>query len=135
MANIYPDKEADFAEWSENFRDKTTATPLVFSLTVAQALSYSNKHDDFIAKRGGRHRPATRSPMNIELKDASKRVLQEEARLLAGVVQRAPGTTNAIRIDLRLPERDLVPSSIGAPHARAGDEGPQRQRLPSSTCR
>ena len=53
--------------------------------------------------------------MNVELKNVAKANLIAESRLLAGVVQRFPGTTNAMHIDLMLTPRDVQPTPIPPP--------------------
>src|SRR6201999_3984722 len=58
---------------------------------------------------------ATRSPVNLTLKDAAKAELLANLRALARVVQNAPTTTNAMRLDLGLPQRGLTPSPVPAP--------------------
>ncbi len=110
-----PPREADLLSTSLNFKTKITATPLVFSLTAAQATQYGVYHDAFASALAVANDDATRSPMNIELKNTAKKNLIAYLRLLAGIVQRAPTTTNAMRIDLGIPERKTEYSPIPIP--------------------
>src|SRR5688572_1725803 len=115
MPSIYPRKESEFVEWTQNFQAKTTATPVAYSLTAPLALTYKNLNDDFLEKYAVCQNPATRTSMAIELKDLAKALLQDNARLLAGIVNRAPTTTNATRLDLKLPEYEDGRTPINAP--------------------
>jgi hypothetical protein len=116
MANGFPPaREADLVTFSLNFKTKITASPTTYSLTAAQATSYGTLHDAFVASYTTATDPATRSPMNIAEKDDKKLALVENLRLLAGIVQRAPGTTNPMRIDLGLPTRNFEPAPVPPP--------------------
>ncbi len=118
MASKYPPaREAQLVTYSANFKTKITATPTVFGLTAAQATSYGTKHDAFVAAYTVAQDPETRSPANIATKDVAKATLIAEFRMLAGIVQRFPGTTNPMRVELGLPERDTEPTPIPAPSA------------------
>jgi hypothetical protein len=113
--NYIPGTEAGLVDFSDNFKTKITASPTTYSLTALQATSYGTKHDAFVAARTLAIDPATRSPMNVELKDVAKRTLISEIRLLSGIVQNAPTTTNAMRIDLRLTQRGNEPTPVPPP--------------------
>jgi hypothetical protein len=53
--------------------------------------------------------------MAVSEKNDAKATLIAQIRLLAGIVQRFPGTTNAMRIDLGLPTRNPEPTPVPAP--------------------
>ena len=60
-----------------------------------------------------RRRP--RSPLNIELKSTAKANLLANLRMLAKIIQNSPTTTNAMRIELGLPQRGATPTPVPAP--------------------
>jgi hypothetical protein len=116
MGSTYlPSREADLLSFSLNFGTKITATPTVYGLTAAQATTYMGLHDAFASAMTVLEDPMARSPGNVALKNAAKQSLVENLRLLAGIVQAAPGTTNPMRVELRLSERHLEPTPIPAP--------------------
>jgi hypothetical protein len=114
-ATFPPSREAELLTFSLNFKTKITATPTTFGLTAGQATAYGTLHTAFASAYAVAQDEATRSPMNVELKNVAKTNLVANLRLLAGIVQRAPGTTNAMRLDLGLPQRDSEPTPIPAP--------------------
>jgi hypothetical protein len=111
MASVFPPAAEDALVTSATvFQEKITDTPTVFSLTAAQATANGLLLTDFLAKRAVCLDPATKTRLAVELKDVSKANLVENLRMLARIVQNAPTTTNAMRIDLGLPERDDEPT-------------------------
>ena len=113
--DFLPHSEPALIGWSGNFKTKITASPTTVGLTALQATAYGTKHDAFVVAHTVATDPATRSPMNVELKNVAKANLIAESRLLAGVVQRFPGTTNAMCIDLGLTPRSSEPTPIPPP--------------------
>jgi hypothetical protein len=115
MATTFPpDREAELVTVSGLFGTKIGLTSLVFGLTAAQATAYNLLQVAFVNSYNVAQADATRSPMNVSLKDQAKRNLILNLRLLAGIVQKFPGTTNAMRLDLGLPQR-MQRGSIPAP--------------------
>ena len=110
-----PRREDELIPWSATFLAKILATPVTFSLTAAQAATYQALHDDFVAKWNTANDQTTRTPVAVNLKDVAKVALVKNARLLGGIVQRAGTTTNAMRLELGLPERDYEPTPIPVP--------------------
>lgn len=110
-----PSREAELVTWALNFGTKITATPTAFGLTAGQATTFGTLRTAFVNAYNVAQDEATRSPMNVELKNVAKRNLVANIRLLAGIVQRFPATTNAMRIDLGLPQRGFEPTPIPAP--------------------
>jgi hypothetical protein len=110
-----PSRESILVPWSTNFGTKIGNAPESVGLTPLQAAAYSALHDSFVSLYNTVNDPATRSPMNIALKDVAKQALLDEIRLLAGIIQSFPGTTNPMRVDLNLPTRGNEPTPIPAP--------------------
>lgn len=115
MAVAFPPKrEADLVTFTGTFKATITADPSVFSLTPEQAANYGTLSDAFVAAYAVANDPATRSPMNVARKTSAKFALIQNLRLLAGIIQRAPGTTNPMRVELGLAER-VVPGPVPPP--------------------
>lgn len=110
-----PRREDELVPWSVNFLGKIVSAPTTYSLTAAQAATYELLHDDFVAKWTIANDPDTRTPVAVSLKDVAKVTLVKQARTLGGIVQRAETTTNTMRLELGLPERDYEPTPIPAP--------------------
>jgi hypothetical protein len=116
MASEFPpSREAELVPFSENFKAKIAASPGDFSLTSAQATAYGTLHDDFIAKWDVCQDPTTKTKQAVELKDQAKNALLGNLRMLVKIVQNAPTTTNAERIELNIPERDFEPTPVPPP--------------------
>jgi hypothetical protein len=114
--NFPPDREAELVTFSANFGAKITLTPTAYGLLAAQATAYNLLQVAFVNSYNIAQADATRSPMNVALKNQAKANLIANIRLLGGIVQRFPATTNAMRLDLGLPVR-VVPAPIPAPSA------------------
>jgi hypothetical protein len=82
---------------------------------AGQAVSYGALSDDFVSKWNIVQVPATRTKAAISIKNAAKFALLDNLRELARIVQNHPGVTNAMRIDLGLPERDFEPTPVPVP--------------------
>jgi hypothetical protein len=115
MADFFPSREADIVTWSLNFKTKITATPTTYGLTAAQATAYGTLHDSFVTAYNAAANEASNSSAAIVTKNTAKAALTANARLLAGIVQRYPATTNTQRAELGLTVKDLGPSPIPPP--------------------
>ena len=112
--NFPPPREADLVTWTQNFDLKINAMLMTVGISGAQATNYHLLSAAFIAAYNVSSAPLTHSPANVSLKDASKHVLILNLRQLAGIVQTFPGMTNAVRIQLGLPQR-YMPAPVPAP--------------------
>ena len=110
-----PRREADLVTWGLNFNSKINLSPTSFGLSATQATAFGVLYDLFVTSYNVAQSEATRSPMNVSQKDIDKANLVANIRLLAGIVQRFPGTTNPMRLDLGLPQRGTVPVPIPPP--------------------
>ena len=79
-------------------------------------------HDAFVSAHNTANAPLTRSSTNISLKNDAKRALLTNLRLLAGIVQQAPGMTNSLRDELGLSPRGLARTPIPPPTMAPGME-------------
>jgi hypothetical protein len=110
-----PRRESLFVPFSTNFKTKITASPTTYSLTAPQATAYGTLHDAFITKWDVCQDPNTKTKTAVEQKEEAKRLLLVNLRMLAKIVQNSPTTTNAMRIDLNLPQRAAEPTPVPIP--------------------
>lgn len=101
-SSFLPSREADLVTWSLNFKTKITAAPTTYGLTAAQATTYGGLHDAFVTAYNAATNDGSNSTANIVTKNLAKKALIANARLLAAIVQKSPGTTNTMRADLGL---------------------------------
>jgi hypothetical protein len=117
MPDFIPGREADLVTWSLNLKTKITATPTAYGLTAPQATAYGVLHDAFVTAYNASANEASNSSAAVVTKNTAKAALIANARLLAGIVQRAPATTNTQRAELGLTVKDAGPSPIPPPAA------------------
>lgn len=113
MASRFPpQRESLLVPWSANYKEKIQLSPTTYSLTAAQATAYGTLHDDFVTKWNTCQDPTTKTRSAVEIKNAAKDLLVRKIRELSKIVNNSPTTTNALRIDLGLPERDFEPTPV-----------------------
>lgn len=121
MANtsFLPVREAELVTWSNAFSSKISATPVAYGLTAEQATAYATLNAAFVAAYNIANSDATNSRSATLVKQAAKKAMIANARMLAGIVQKFPGITNAQRADLGLTV-PAKPSPVPAPTDRPG---------------
>src|SRR3954467_8723670 len=107
--DFLPSREAELVTWIGTFRSLITSAPTTYGLTAGQATSYGTLATNFVNAYNVANADATRSPSNIIAKDEAKHLVVANTRLLAGIIQKFPGTTNQMRSDLGL----TVPAAKG----------------------
>src|SRR5687768_15548663 len=100
--DFLPSREAELVTWIGTFRTLITASAATYGLTTAQASSYGTLATNFVNAYNVANADATRSPSNIIAKDQAKLLVVRNSRLLAGIIQKFPGTTDQMRSDLGL---------------------------------
>lgn len=116
MSKSYlPSKEADLVTWTGTFSAKLSATPLVFSLTPAQATAYETVQKDWATAYATYQDPATKTKPNLQIKRAAKTAVTEMTRELARIVQASPTVSDSARAELGLPVHKTEPTPIGIP--------------------
>jgi hypothetical protein len=113
--DFLPSREAELVTWSLNFKTRITAAPLPIGLSVIQATAYGALHDSFVTAYNAATNDGTNSRSATVAKNAAKKLLIANARLLAGIVQRFPGTTDTQRSELGLTVKDVEPTPIPPP--------------------
>jgi hypothetical protein len=100
--DFLPQRELLLLEWLNNFQQKLNVGTSTYGVTLEQAADMQTKYEAFLAAKAVSVNPATRSPLNVELKNVAKADAIALARQLAGIAQRHPGLTDAMRITLGL---------------------------------
>jgi hypothetical protein len=100
--DFLPTREAELVTWIGTFRALITAAPTTYGLTAGQAAAYGTLATNFVNAYNVANADATRSPSNIIAKDHAKFLVVANSRLLAGIIQKFPGTTDPMRSDLGL---------------------------------
>lgn len=113
--DFLPTREAELVTWSNNFNTRIGATPTTFGLTAAQATTYNGLNDAFVAAYDAATNDGTNSKSAIVTKNDAKALLIANARVLAGIIQKFPGTTNTMRSELGLTVKDVEPTPIPPP--------------------
>jgi hypothetical protein len=114
-SNFLPDRESELVAWSVNFKMRIAGAPMTVGLTAAQAATYGALHDSFVAAWNVANNDGGNSTANIVTKNAAKAALVANARLLAGIVQKFPGTTDTHRAELGLSVRHPEPAPVPPP--------------------
>lgn len=117
MGDYLPRKESELIDWVRPFNAQIVATPLVFGLTpeIASAFTglweaFQNAYDLAIAE-------PTRTKGAIQTKNTTKDALIDGPggiRQVVGIIQKFPGTTDTMRVDLRINVKE-EPSPIPQP--------------------
>lgn len=116
--DFLPAMDSKLVTWLTNFQAKITSTPTAFGLTAAMATSNGTLTTSFVNAYAVANAEATRSPMNITLKDMAKQAVVANVRMLSRLVQGTPTVSPAQKQDLGLNPRDVVPSPIPVPNMR-----------------
>lgn len=101
-SDFIPGSEAELVTWSNRFDQFITATPTLVGLTALQAANYHTLNEEWLSSYAVSQSDATNSKAARILKNEAKRNLIREARMLAGIIQKYPGTTDAQRAELGL---------------------------------
>jgi len=113
--DFLPSREAELVVWSTNFSTRINLAPLPIGLSVIQATAYQALHDSFVTAYNAATNDGTNSRASKVTKNSAKKLLVANARLLAGIVQKFPGTTNTQRSELGLTVKDVEPTPIPPP--------------------
>jgi hypothetical protein len=130
--NFLPDRDAELVTWSTNFLAGIQTMATSVGLTAGQATTYGTLHDNFVTSYNASASDATNSRSAIVTKNETKALLVANARLLAGIIQKFPGTTNTQRSELGLTVKDTAPSPVPPP---ASAPALEVRSVSGTTCR
>jgi hypothetical protein len=118
LRTFLPTREGDLVVWSANFQEQITALGAQIGLLPAQISAYTTLHEAFLSYYDLCQRNNTRTPENLEHKKVAKQALirgENGIRQLVGIIQKHPGTTNPMRVLLKITVPDVEPSVIPPP--------------------
>jgi hypothetical protein len=110
-----PNREAELVTWSGLFSSGITTLNTAVGISPAQATAYAALNTTWVAKYNATQDESTNSTAARIEKDLAKKELIANARLLAGIIQKFPGTTDAQRAQLNLSIKDVEPTPVPIP--------------------
>jgi hypothetical protein len=102
-----PRRDADLLVWSTNFVARIEEYGSAIGLTDPQVLGYTALQEAYAAAYALIQDGATRSPSNIVLKDQARKLLIAQTRILVGIAQKFPGTSDAMRTAMKINVRKI----------------------------
>ena len=116
MADDYiPHGDSDLIEFADNFITKTDGKEADYGLTAADTTAISALRTNFAASYAENNSKQIDARASRQKKDGDHKSLASRLRESAQVVQKHSGTTDEMRVGLRLPVKDSEPSNIGEP--------------------
>jgi hypothetical protein len=116
MAAPYiPPKEADLANWSQNFADLIEASPATYDLSAADAAAITAANDTWQDAYANAINPATRTTPAVAAKNSAKLAFINLARTYAVQIAANPGVSNTDKLNLGLNLPNHTPSPVPAP--------------------
>jgi hypothetical protein len=129
MPDYLPTREAELLAWSANWAEVTSLSPESYGLTAQQSTYYQSLHDAFATAYAVTQGP-NRGPVATQTKNTAKRELirgEGGIRQLVGIVQNFPGTTDTMRVQLKITVGE-EPTPIPPP-----EHAPEIDFMPTAT--
>lgn len=114
-----PTKDADLANWEDNFNTLITANPTNYGLVAGDAVTIAGAVNGFLAAYTIAINPTTRTSANIAAKDAARASSLAICRFYAITIRRNQGVSNALKLGLGLTIVDPTPTPIPPPSTSA----------------
>jgi hypothetical protein len=116
MATPYiPPKDADLANWADNFRDLIVASPTTYGLVAGDGTAIGNVVTPFLAAYTIAINPTTRTAVTVAAKDTAKFAMLSVLRSYAQIVSANPAVDPSDKIALGLNLHGTPPSPIPPP--------------------
>ena len=90
-----PGREADLVTWGNTFAAGLATLATQVGITTSQVTTFAGLNTAWVDLYNQAQAEATRTKPVLLNNDAAKRAMIANARLLAGIIQKFPGTTNA----------------------------------------
>lgn len=110
-----PHGDSDLIEFADNFITKTDGNEADYGLTADDTTEIKSLKTNFAGSYAVNNSKQTEARSSRTKKDGDHKLLAAKLRESSQTVQRHSGTTDEMRVDLRLPVRDDEPSNIGEP--------------------
>jgi len=113
--DFLPTKDAQLAQWANNFDTQITASPAAVGLSIAQAAEFTAVNTVWQAAYLTSVEPSTAGPSATAAKNSARKPMKEKARELAAIIRAFPALTDQQRVDLWLTVPDPNPSPVPVP--------------------
>ena len=110
-----PARDADFAQWLENFATLIAAAPTSYGLTAGDATAISNQNNAFQAAYALATDPATRTTPTIAAKDGARASAEAVVRPFAIQIRNNSAVSVELKAGLGLTIPSTTPTPIPAP--------------------
>ena len=104
-----PRTEPELLGWGNRFSARIQQVPDDLGITTAMAIQHAALNASWAEAYETANNRLTRSPVNIELKNAAKNAMVASARELVRMIQAYPPVTDAVRLELGITVRDADP--------------------------
>lgn len=115
LPSYIPTRDADLANWADNFNTLLTASPSTYGLVAGDATAVDAVVVPFITAYSAAINPGTRTPVTISAKDDAKILMLATVRPYAINVSLNQGVITSDKIDLGVNPRTSTPTPITAP--------------------
>ena len=100
--NFIPTREADLVTWGNTFAAGLATLATQVGVSPSQVTTFTGLNSAWVNLYNTANAEATRTKPVLLNKDVAKAAMVKNARVLAGIIQKFPGTTNAMRSTLGL---------------------------------
>lgn len=115
MPDFYPRRDSDLRDWAANFASQVSASPGHYGLTAQDAAAFAALEQAYAHWYAKSQAAATRTVVNLRMKDAARKAMMAKGRELAAVVRARPGVTNEQLVSLGLRVRRKARRAVGVP--------------------
>ena len=110
-----PSTDDGLLSFAQNASSFLNAAPSAYGLTGEQAMSFDEAYSEYNDALVTARHSSTRTKPNIERKNEKRRALVKRVRETMEIVQAHPGTTDAMRDELKITVRDRRPTPVPVP--------------------
>lgn len=110
-----PPRDADLANWADNFSDLATAAPNTYGLITADAVAIAAVVTPFLAAYSTSINPPTRTPVTVTAKDTAKINMLDLVRQYAQLISLNAGVLTSDKIAIGVNPRTSTPTPIAQP--------------------
>lgn len=115
MSSYLPNRQAELLIWAQDFSALVTDDPENFGLTALQAEPVTTAVAAFAAAYETSANRETRTPVNVEAKNAAKKIMIAAVRQAVKIIQAWPSITDTKRSQLGITVPDTNPTPIPIP--------------------
>lgn len=115
LPGYIPSKDADLANWADNFSTLLTAAPTTYGLVTGDATAVATVVNAFLAAYSTAINPSTKTPVTVAAKDVAKIDMLTTVRPYAINISLNPGVLVDDKIAIGVNPRTSTPTPIAAP--------------------